>query len=163
MGVLAELRDLGAEVRISIAGREFAGAIREVHVGGVVLQSGSIRRLIRLESIHSVRRSAGCSIDPARLDGEGAPDSPLGWSSMLGARLESDDDISVSTSTRTIEGRLLVTSRAVLQLRAIDGDVDYLAVDEVEVISLNVPGSIRHDSTNASTSSRITRITRPNR
>ena len=87
----------------------------------------------------------------------------MSWPTMLAALVEADDEIGVVSDGVSIRGRVRTVSRSLLQLTTPDRASTYVVVEGIEVVSLRVPGSMRQDRTNSSTSTRLSRMTRPNR
>ena len=158
-GLLANLADLSVEVAITtVDGSIRRGRISTVSNGGIALRSAFAAVAIRCSAITAMRVMGGL-----RLDGDGSAVSAMSWPTFVASIVEPGDELSISIGGDSVQGRMRSISRAIIQLEIPDGSVAYVVLDAATEVSVSVPGSIRHDSTNSSTSHRFNLMTRPNR
>jgi hypothetical protein len=108
---------------------------------GIVLQkSQSDASLIRTAAIASVR-----SVSQLCLDGDGTPQASTSWPTFVASHIELGEEISLTVNTQHVAGRVIGLNRSLLSLATPNGGAFYAVVDEIDEVSVRVPGSIRHD------------------
>lgn len=142
LGLLTNLAECEAFVTLrTTAGIDRRGTVTTAGPGGVVMaQSRSSETIIRTSAIASVR-----SATPLRLDGDGIPATSKSWPTLLASHIESNDEVTITISGANVTGQVRNISRSLLILETPDGGVFYAVVDAIDEVSINVPGSIRHD------------------
>lgn len=159
-GLLANLSDLGLTITLVMSsGRERTGIVDLVSLSGVALHSPAFgRSILRLDRIATIRTSTPCLVS-----GDGQVHTRRSWPTLVASFVDADDDVTIICGDRVITGTIISCSRTLLILESPNRNWHYAVVDEIEEVSVSVPGSIRHDCTNESTSNRFNRITLPNR
>jgi len=141
-GLLANMSDRGiAVVLTTTTGRERRGILELVGDTGVVLRSPTgIRSILQLRLVASIR-----TMEPSHFAGDGRVDTSRSWSTMVASFVEVEDEVTVVVGGQVITGLMVNCSRSLLTVRLSSDGWDYAVVDAIEEVSLNVPGSIRHD------------------
>jgi|GEM_PF-1731181 len=159
LGLLANLVDLATPIALTtVRGLTVHGIVAATVSGGVAIECNDGLRLVRSETIAAVRCSEGI-----RLDGDGQSIRAMSWPTLIASFLEPGDQIATTVGGSIVRGELQSLSRSVLQLRLVDHSRAYIVLVSIEELSVNEPGSIRHDTTKSSRSVRMRRITRPKR
>ncbi|MCX6509449.1 MAG: hypothetical protein NT081_01380 [Actinobacteria bacterium] len=142
VGLLANLAECKAFVSVTTTtGAELLGTIAVSGLCGIVLEkSQSDASLIRTAAIASVR-----SVSHLRLDGDGIPQASTSWPTFLSSHIELGEEISLMVSAQHLTGNVVSLNRSLLVLGTPDGGAFYAVVDEIDEVSIRVPGSIRHD------------------
>ena len=142
IGLLANLAECNAYVTLTTTtGAQRRGTIATAGLCGILLtKNQSDASLIRTTAIASVR-----SVRRLCLEGDGIPQTSTSWPTFLSSHIELGDEISLMVSTQQVTGNVVGLNRSLLILDTPDGGVFYAVVDEIEEVSLRVPGSIRHD------------------
>jgi len=142
VGLLANLAECKAFVTLTTtAGADRRGTIAIAGVCGIALKKNqSDASLIRTTAIASVR-----SVSQLCLDGDGTPQTSTSWPTFISSHIELGDEISLVVSMQHVTGNVVSLNRSLLILDTPDGGVFYAVVDEIEEVSIRIPGSIRHD------------------
>jgi len=142
VGLLANLSECKAFVALTTTtGAERWGTVAMSGLCGIVLQkSQSDASLIRTAAIASVR-----SVSHLRLDGDGIPQASTSWPTFVSSHIELGEEISLMVGTHFVTGNVVSLNRSILILDTPDGGAFYAVVDEIDEVSIRVPGSIRHD------------------
>jgi hypothetical protein len=141
-GLLANLSDRGVAVALTMtSGRERHGFLELVGDTGIVIRSlTGIRSILQLRLVASIRTS-----EPSYFAGDGKVDISRSWPTLIASLIEPSDEVTVVGGGQMITGFIVSCSRSLLTLCLPSGNWHYAVVDAIEEVSLNVPGSIRHD------------------
>lgn len=134
------------------------GTVVSANEVAVVIVDRLTRHLLRTCAIRAVKARSVTPIVPGL--------TRRNWSDYFAALSESEGTTVIHIGDNKFVGELRVTSDEAAYLQMESGDVVHFLIESIDHVSRVVEpssGSIRQDSINATTSSRLRRMTRPNR
>ena len=129
LGVLHDLADQWARVRMSVRGMTRVGQVLEVWSGGVVLAGTGVEVLVRAAAIDVVSSPEG-----RRVHGDERSTPGRSWPALVHDRVEPSDEVELVVHGVSMRGRVLSIGVEVVVMLGADGTTNYVRTDAIDSV-----------------------------